>query len=235
MNRIKLQYNTSFFTGDIHGEFIELYRKLKKYEITDCNIILCGDVGIGFEPEFKLNKFLKYFNKLFYDKNIQVYAFRGNHDDPKYFNIENINKYKNIHLIPDYTILENDTDNILCIGGAYSVDRVERTINKTYWENEIVVYNDDIKLLNDITIVATHTSPAFTYPFTKGGLDHWKEKDPKIIDDVASERKILSDIYFKLKEKNNIKKWYYGHYHQSKYDIIFDTKFKLLDILEIGE
>jgi hypothetical protein len=50
---------------------------------------------------------------------------RGNHDDPYYFN-NKVFSYSNVELLEDYTILTVGNDNILCVGGAISIDRLYR-------------------------------------------------------------------------------------------------------------
>ena len=45
--------NKIYFTGDIHGEFMPLVFVLtERYNLSDCSVIVCGDIGIGF---YKLN------------------------------------------------------------------------------------------------------------------------------------------------------------------------------------
>lgn len=236
MNRIKLINDYTIFVGDIHGEWIDLYRKTKKYDLTDCTLILCGDIGIGFERSSDIKRTLKYFNELFLNKNIHVYAYRGNHDDPSYFTDNSINQYSNIHLIPDYTVLENDTDNILCIGGGVSIDRTFRKMYRDYWPDEISSKNEEIlKQLKDITIVATHSSPTFTFPLIKSNLDYWAKKDKDILTDVDNDRKTVDSIYEELASNDNpIRKWYYGHYHNSNKERVFGIDFILLDIMEFS-
>lgn len=235
MNRVKLNFDLNVFCGDIHGEWLNLYRKAKSYQLTNCNLIICGDIGIGFEEPRKLYRTLKYYNNLFRQKSIFVYAIRGNHDDPSYFT--NNTKYSNIHLVQDYTVLEtpDNIEKILCIGGATSIDRCQRKLLKTYWSDEIIVRNEEIlKTLTDITIVATHSSPTFVEPFIKNNLSYWAEQDKNILTDVNIERGTLDNIYYDLMDnKNPITKWYYGHYHYSSKQQVFDIRFKMLDILEL--
>ena len=60
--------------------------------------------------------------------NSVLYCIRGNHDDPSYFNDNIINK-SNVKLIKDYSIISVGDKNILCIGGAVSIDRKYRISN----------------------------------------------------------------------------------------------------------
>ena len=70
---------------------------------------------------------------------------RGNHDDPSYFNKEKI-KHERCRTIPDYSIIQACGHNILCIGGAVSIDRNYRKKHDakyhlsgtaSYWADEM--------------------------------------------------------------------------------------------------
>ena len=233
---IKLKYEYVTFCGDIHGEWNELYKQVKKFQLSECNLIICGDIGLGFEEDFKTIKSLNYHNNQFANKNIHVYLVRGNHDNPSWYVPTFIDKFSHIHILPDYTVLENSTDKILCIGGGISVDRSTRKIDKSYWLDE-VVYKDE-KILNsltDITIVVSHSSPSFVQPLTKGGIEYWLKKDETLEKDVDDDRKTFDDIFNILKQNNPLKKWYYGHFHMSHKETVNGVDFKLLNILEISE
>lgn len=114
---------TLVFSGDIHGEFETMVYKLNNY--TETVLIVCGDIGMGFhKDEYYLTLFKKLNLKLSKTGNHLV-MFRGNHDNPDYFNGSFTKyKYKYLHLISDYTVVEvPGIANVICIGGAASVDR----------------------------------------------------------------------------------------------------------------
>ena len=50
---------------------------------------------------------------------------RGNHDNPDYFENRLID-YPRMKTIPDYCVIQFSGNNILCIGGAVSIDREYR-------------------------------------------------------------------------------------------------------------
>ena len=222
--------------GDTHGLFQELVNLMvKKYKLTNINLIICGDFGVGFYKPKYYNTLFKKINKLLRKNNIHIYAFRGNHDDPDYFSNEEIQNIvldgiTNIHLVDDYDIIQSDTHSILCIGGARSVDKCQRwkwdfhtqtQIPCGWWEGENVKdipegFEDFIEKNNiNIDIVCSHSSPDFCEPLSKKGLEYWSKYDETVIEDCDKERALLTDIYNKLKEKNNIKYWFYGHFHHS--------------------
>jgi len=108
-------------TADWHGEWNKVIREIKRLELSDCTIIQVGDFGIGFEKPEKELRTMQYLNATLESNNIKLYAIRGNHDDPAYF--DGTYKVGNIELLADYTILNIEGKSILCVGGAISVDR----------------------------------------------------------------------------------------------------------------
>lgn len=225
--------------GDIHGDVNVITDFIKKMELHNCAIIVAGDYGIGFEYYIKEIKKLEYFNKLLNNSNSTIYAVRGNHDDPNYFNGKYDTEF--IKLVPDYTILEINQWNILCVGGATSIDRTNRKKYNTgkgrdWWINETFYYDENkVNQFNNIDIVVTHTAPNFTYPLVKNGLDYWLNRDIHLINDIKTERDNVTKLYEHLKKNNNIIKWYYGHFHNS-YNLYYDnTNFIGLNINEFRE
>jgi predicted phosphodiesterase len=234
------QFKNIIFVGDIHGNLNHVAYHQKLHKLTDTLYIQCGDFGIGFKQKYKEEQTLEYYNDIFRNKNNTLYVARGNHDDPEYFNGKY--KYTNIELVPDYTVKEIQyLDNkiyILFIGGAVSIDRKERKAyifngerGMDYWKNEIVVYNKDIvENLKNIDIVVTHTAPNICYPFINNNINYWLKQDAYLQSDILIERKILTDIYNDLNKNNNIKYWFYGHFHKNNQEIINNTKFVLIDM-----
>ena len=131
--KLNIKDQPIYILGDLHGAWERLKSEIKSKDITDCVFVICGDIGIGFNHESVEKKKLEEINKFLMLRNITVLAFRGNHDDPKYFNrkIEDPEKiqdfwYPHLKLVPDYTVLSINGKNILMIGGAISIDREKR-------------------------------------------------------------------------------------------------------------
>ena len=253
------------FVGDVHGEWKTLgYKAVEQYQLENHVIIQLGDFGIGFNSE-EYNKIeLKKLNTKLKKRNNQLVALRGNHDDKKYFDGQYSKSYSNIHLIPDYTVIEISYEkdvpddgiqsttgyiNILCVGGGLSVDRTERRKwewakpgKKFYWEDELPVY-DELKLdeinekyPNDIHIIASHTAPSFVYPQTKSGIQYWLVHDMQLYDDLNTERSTMDKIIEYLKpHQSRLKEWYYAHFHCTQNCKIDGVIFRLLDICEFRE
>jgi len=230
-------------TADWHGEWNKVIREIKRLELSDCTIIQVGDFGIGFEKPEKELRTMQYLNATLESNNIKLYAIRGNHDDPAYF--DGTYKVGNIELLADYTILNIEGKSILCVGGAISVDRSPnpevpnmygkpwkgRKLGKSYWVDEaFVLCEEKLKDIRDIDVVVTHSAPAFCYPFIKSGMDKWIKYDPALKQECDNERNDHSKMHEILVRNNTIAHWFYGHYHESHHENINGTEFRLLGL-----
>lgn len=249
-----------FFTGDLHGEFQIINVTINRYNLENCAIVVCGDIGIGFEKEDYYTQTFNKISKTLKKKNIHIYMFRGNHDCKDFFDGEHFNDVEYIHIIPDYSVLQTPTRNILCVGGATSIDRTYRKQNmevlavkymrwhncgwdeayknskKLYWENEAIVFDEAELAAIDasgvkIDTICTHTAPTFCEPLTKGGIQGWLEVDKSLEEDLDNERKACDEILtWLVTNEHPIKNWYYGHFHFHYSAVIDDIRFTLLDM-----
>lgn len=220
-----------YFIGDLHRNFQWLENTLGEYKESD--IILLGDVEFQFGNEAWL-KWFNSFNKELIKNNTHIYAIRGNHDNPFYW-FDQQYTFTNIHLVKDYTILDLKYK-ILCVGGAVSIDRKLKG-NKYFKEEEFVYDEEFCNNVKDIDIVVTHSAPEFCYPrgYDNSFLQTYYEIDKELRSDLVAERALLSRMYDVLRHNNDIKHWMYGHFHSSKTENIFGTKFCLLNICEVYE
>ena len=245
-------------SGDIHGAFRQIVNKVTaQYDIRNALLIVAGDCGFGFEKPGYYEDIYQRCAKQLKKNNIYVAFVRGNHDNPEYFNQRIIDKSR-WATIPDYSIIRAAGKNILCIGGAISVDRQYRfeqrkPINSArhyngpielkpniYWANECVVYDidklDEISKQASIDTVITHTSPTWCEITNHDGLSDFSKNDPTLIEDVINERHQVDLIYeYLIREKHPIKNWLYGHFHRSWNSEIDGIKFSLLDCEELRE
>lgn len=225
--------------GDIHGKYNEVLNFINKYDIKNTAIIIAGDFGIGFKHHLAEISGLNKFNNELKESNTTIFVVRGNHDDPSYF----FGKYNTSHIkfISDYTVLNINHINILCVGGAVSIDRTSRKKytegrGRDWWIDETFRLDlEKIKTLKNIDIVITHSSPSFAYPYIKRDFDDWAEKDEYLKEDVESERNDITTLYNNLIENNNIKKWYYAHFHTHQEMFYDNTQFVCLDINDFKE
>jgi len=263
MHLIKTDKKNICFVGDMHGNFKSIPYMMKHTGFRDTAYIFCGDIGFGFDKPEYYSQIFNRINRTASKFNCECCFIRGNHDDPSYFDNKKINR-KYFKAVSDYTVIQSPTHNILCVGGATSIDRAhrkgvmnenavrykiyhgctleeaERNTPKFYWPDEAPVYNEDA--LNEIRdsgikidIVATHTSPSFAKPLTKDGIIKWLRVDEGLEEEVDNERKVMDSIYNKLKNDSHpVTKWFYGHYHYHSYEVIDNIEFIMLDMFRNG-
>ena len=237
------QYNNVIFCGDVHG-LTNLKSISLNYikNIKDTLIIFCGDIGLGFcSPILEKNN-IKDCNEIIKPYNIHYILLRGNHDDPKFFIKDSEYNQSNITVIPDYTILNTNKHNILCIGGAISIDRTSRIPNISYWDTETIIpLNDDLKekiktLSYNIDIICTHNAPTYVKPVNPNPNDAgefveaWSSYDKELKQDVWNDRTTLNDLHEFIKQYHHITHWIYGHFHDHFYTEYDNIKFIGLDM-----
>lgn len=238
--------------GDIHGDFKGVVYKLCiQYGCTDTILIIAGDCGFGFEKHGYYETIYNQVASRLRKANNWVLFVRGNHDDPSYFSKEKVS-YKRWRCVPDYSIVQACGHNILCVGGATSIDRYMRkdenmrrserghTQTAVWWPEEASVFDEDallyIPVESPIDAVVSHTAPSFCELSSHRGLQSWAATDPNLITDVMQERKIMDQILCTLKENEHpVKHWYYGHFHQSWNGQQEGVLFSMLDIEEFKE
>ncbi len=235
--------------GDIHGDFRALVFKLcHQYGCTDTLLIVAGDCGFGFDkPAYYTTIYNQIAGRLQKANNWVVFV-RGNHDDPSYFEEQKVH-YARWRTVPDYSVVQAAGHNILCIGGAISVDRMQRMKQDahynfksiaTYWRNEAPVFRpEEIESLPPelrIDTVVTHTAPSRCELCSHDGLQSWAEWDPYLLKDIADERATMDQIEQCIRDHGHpVRDWFYGHFHQSWTATLEGTKFSMLDIMEFKE
>lgn len=242
--------------GDIHGDYNMLVNKMcVQYGLSHTLLIVAGDCGFGFENKGYYDNIVLRNQKRMNKADNWIVFVRGNHDNPAYFDGNAFN-YERFKAVPDYSVINALGHNILCVGGAISVDRQYRLdyiakqrikpdkgnpfSRNVYWPNEAPVFDADklstITGKQAIDIVVSHTAPSFCELQQKDGLKSWAENDKDLLFDVSYERKLMDDIYNYLVNHGSIAKyWFYGHFHQSWHKKIKETTFLMLDIMEIEE
>lgn len=237
------------FLGDIHGNYNNIVEYILRRNISDVIIYQVGDFGIGFnKQENEINR-LNDLNKFLLERNIHLFAIRGNHDDPDYFNGMIETNFTNVKLLPDYSVITVNGKNILGIGGGISIDRSYRkqvdrqqikygSTRRSYWRDEVVVY-DENKLVDlpKIDILVTHTTVDFCQPINDGVywppiVKQFMIDDPNLGRDLMLERGVMTNIYNKIKEKNEITHHFYGHFHDHYERDVDGTRHICLDCNE---
>ncbi len=228
------------FSGDLHNLFKKLLQEIERLDIRDETIINQGDSNIGFYRD-SISQLVNEVNPALKHRNIHLYIVRGNHDDPRFFMGKYLNLFSNIHLVPDYTLLNISGKNILFIGGAISVDRVKRKeieLNNenlagqmvTYFENEGLRFTPDdrkkIEEMRGVDIVVTHTAPRWCEPL----LNLSNEDDVNLSKELVIERNLMSEILEIIFANNDVQYHFYGHFHAH-----YNTEYKGVQHYCLGE
>lgn len=242
MGLYKPKVKQVYLTGDLHGCFSAIDYWIKNNEITNSALIVCGDVGIGFNKTEYYASIVDMMVKVLKKYNDYVYFMRGNHDNPAYFNDKAI-RHKRLKAISDYSVIQFNDVKIMCVGGAVSVDRKWRQErdavvrqkckqfgsslpSTTWWPDEMPVYDENL-IQTDADVMVSHTCPEGCFPNTKTGMESWLEGDIKLYDDIKAERHVMTQIWDKLPK---VTKWYYGHFHAHNVETIRNVTFTCLDM-----
>lgn len=227
-------YSKVYVIGDIHGLFERLKETITP-NITNAVIIIAGDIGLGFQKKTYYNRIFKDLNKRLLELDSHILMFRGNHDDPSYFNGKKQIVLSNIRTIEDYTVVSTANHNTLCVGGSLSIDRMYRTPNKSYWKNEAMVY-DEYQLNEihengiEIDSVVTHTYPRVpNIEANEDILKNWMMIDDGLEYDLAEEDATMTKLQEKLESWYKIKIWICGHLHISKVFLYKETIYQQAD------
>ena len=223
---IEQKFDFISFLGDIHGDYDFITWYLRQHKLENIMIIQVGDFQVGFNGRKGYEKAsLKQVNKFLKEKKCRVFAFRGNHDNPAFFEEDKF-EFSNIHFIKDYSIL-NCTINtekirVLCIGGAISIDRKKQDARGHWFPDEVMKFitdEEELKKISNINIIATHTAPSFLPPFMFSQLVFsYSRKDETLLDELIKERDALTKMMRVIFENNKdtLTNYFYGHFHYSE-------------------
>lgn len=234
------------FIGDTHGDWEALMRFVRTNNFRG-SIIECGDAGVGFRG---WEEKLKILNMLLGEKVCHLYIFRGNHDDPYFFETEY--NLSHVHLVSDYRLFQINEEYLLTIGGGISIDRCHRITNdhkaisygshqRTYWRDEKFNYDsflvDDIFSQYNVKYIATHDIGINCFPVGTDAhiVNYYCTFDDQLRKDIIKGRNDIHDMFKQIKSKYQLKEWIYGHFHDSHIDYIDNVKFILLNCDEIYE
>ena len=220
-----------YFLGDVHAES-PLMRDFLNSEEKYC--LQLGDFGFIFKyNDWKWNKFLNHFEKNYPNK--MIFTVLGNHEN--YDSIEKMpvkdmfgarcRKIRsNVYAIERGEILSIEGLNILCIGGADSIDKAWRQDGISWWAQEKISDTDVKKTVEkgltcSFDMICSHAMPAFfmLQNFTSCFQTGSEFSLEKIYCDIEN-----NDVHIPL--------WLSGHVHCSIDMMYNDTLFRSLDIGE---
>lgn len=211
-----------YVTGDIHGSIDKLEYYCQKYNTTkDDIIIILGDTGFNYylnEKDDILKQYVselpcKFFcirgNREARPENIDTYHIETMFDNDVYIE----DAYPNIIFAKDGGIYDFEHKKVLCIGGAYSVDKQHRISRGWMWFANEQLTEDEMKLIAsniikytefaDIDYILTHTCPYDTRPVHM----FLPDIDQNTVD--SSMEKWMQGIADNI----DFQRWYFGHFH----------------------
>lgn len=224
----------TFLFGDNHGNLRGISHFITDHdEYHDINIIVLGDCGLMIDNW--TGDWLS-INKKAATKNIMVYIFRGNHDNPDFFKKEN--NLSNLTILEDFDeinlIYNGQEFSGLIYPGALSVDRSWRWKMANVYQNKKLWYEgenikpipEDIKNYDFILGHGGLTPPSIDAD--PSFLNSFIPYDEKLLDDIKAEQ----NNYKKLLEATKPTYFIYGHFHISESFTYNDIKCQALDINE---
>ena len=214
-------------TGDCHGRVDDRLAYIKdtipEYDPSETAVIILGDIGFNYyknKKDWKLKHHAAQFG-------YTIYCLRGNHEDraenmshPIYVIDDFVNgivcyeeEFPNIRYFMDcvaeYEIMGKK---ILCIPGAYSVDKWYRLQNGWQWFAQEQLSEEEMKYAEEqfggkyYDFVFSHTAP----------LD-WEPTDLFLnCIDQSTVDKTMEVWMNEFKEMINWKVWCFGHYHADR-------------------
>ena len=214
-------------TGDCHGRvegrLAYIKETMPEYDPNETAVIILGDVGFQYYKNKKDLK-LKHQAAQF---GYTLYCLRGNHED-RAMNMkdyvlsydENVDGYviyeeefPNIRYFMDYVAeYKIMGKKILCIPGAYSVDKWYRLQNDWQWFAQEQLTEEEMKYAEErfsgkyYDFVFSHTCPI-----------SWEPKDLFLsMADQSTVDKTMEVWMDKFKEKILWKHWAFGHFHADR-------------------
>ena len=205
--RLQLEDNM-ILIGDVHGKFGR-YKTLTE-NLKDT--IQIGDMGVGF-----MNFHGEYTSNPPYDHMVKGnHRFiRGNHDNPGV--CRNHKQW-----IKDGTV-END---VMFVGGGYSIDKVYRTEGIDWWRDEEVSKTESDIIIDTYLNIKPRVMITHDCPIEIVELMH-----PKNLFGNSFTQKLMQYLF----EHHKPELWVYGHHHMSFRQTVKGTKFVCLNELELME
>ena len=237
---------------------INLINKPLKPLMTDSVIFVIGSCGLTSNSVTKYIKLLKEYNKILAYNNTYVIFIRGENDNPLLFDNETIN-LSNIKAVADYTVVKIRNKNILCIGGATTIERAWKLKHMEYvnrlnpnrkfdmfcGDTSPKLDNDKLnKAINDcnnsIDYVFTCTAPSFCQSSELINIEDWEESDEKIRSDLKKDKLIMTSIFSSIISTCNTPEiWVYNggelNTYERRSDMIFMALPNMTQRVNIGK
>jgi len=217
-----------YLLGDHHGFTGEIFDAIEKQNVRNAVILHVGDgeEGISFGPTqfLELDRWLS-------RRQILFLGMRGNHCDPNLFDGRiDLPHYK---LVPDYTRLTVNGKSWLLIGGAISIDRLDRINGFNWWPQETFELRHE--LAGPADVLVSHSGPRWIGPSSSNHIvDLYARREDEstgsdLITELETERMLHEELFHLVRPKH----WYLGHFHTSEVVRHQDCEIRILNINEL--
>ncbi len=205
-------------TGDTHGtldidKVVKFFNEHEGEYTSDDYLIICGDVGVcGFLPSEETET-----RKILRGLPVTVLFIDGNHENFAKLNSYAIDKWNggNVHFIENGIIhlMRGQVFNIngtkfFTFGGAYSIDKMYRTENVSWFEEEMPTRNEyEEGWINlekadfNVDYILTHSGPREVV----AAMGYGEMSDGEIV---------LRQYLQRVADNTDFTAWYFGHFHE---------------------
>ncbi len=201
-----------YLLGDHHGDYECVLEEAHESGIRNATLIHVGDGEEGY-PDWDA-ALVENLNGYFASMDIEYLSIRGNHSNPHVFDGSvNLSHFK---LLPDYTRLNLSGQSWLFIGGAHSIDRIDRERGKTWWPQEPMSLRQELASPADVLV--THSGPPWIGPTANNPFVEmccqYEEMEgiATLRSALPAERKLHHELFDLVKPKT----WYLGHFHRTE-------------------
>jgi predicted phosphodiesterase len=206
-------------TGDTHGEQNRLIFMSQWIQTGDI-LFEVGDFGYLFRNDKTEQNFLNDIENFLEKKDAYIVFVDGNHDNHRALQelpVENwceaaVHKLRPriIHVLRG-EILHIRGKKIFCFGGAFSIDRAYRELNRSYWDEELPTDNDyhngnrNLEAAgHEVDYILTHTCPLSMICLLNA--------KHSCIEELP-----LQNYLDQVREQTSYKSWFFGHWHVDRY------------------
>jgi len=245
--------NKIFITGDMHGEMgINKFSSGnwsigKTLEKSDYVIIL-GDFGLIWNKSYSALKTQEYYLNWLDRKPWTTLFIDGNHEN---FDRLLSNEFQEIHL---YDLQEKEIGKVkqisdsvfylqrghiytinnktfFCMGGATSIDKENRTIGDSWWDQELPSFRDFKLGLDNLAIYGKKSN--YIYSHTCFNLTFLKLNENQSFYYKENQEKNLRNYFDIIEKEIKFDKWFFGHFRidkdiDKKHTVLYDNIVELL-------
>lgn len=219
----------TYLFGDHHSNYDDLIRALLRKGLRHCRLIHVGDGEEGYPDSWDAET-PEQLDNAFASLDIEYLSIRGNHSNPHVFD-GSVN-LPNFKLLPDYTRLEINGESWLFVGGAISINRLDRIPNETWWIEEEMILDETRAQPADVLV--THAGPTSSVPPVSNFLLEYIHAEEQFgCDTLCDELRDEATRHDRLFQLVKPQQWYHGHFHTSATHQLDGCNIRQLDVAEL--